>query len=266
MYIKVVQSLDKYISEIKKINKKSVNKNIKLWFRGHSMNESFKLMPSLYRDPYLSNSANNEIIFLNTFKARAIPYLDKSPKAEPEWMFLMQHYRMPTRLLDWSEDAFVALLFALKDHDESKGENAVVWILNPYELNKEYIWSNNLLENVIPNITDDREPFKQIYKMYSDRTEAGSGKLLKYPIAILPQQSNKRIIAQKGVFTLFPPVEIKSLEDTEKAENFLCKIEIENSKVIEIKKDLNSLGISEVSLFPELDYIAKNILQEYISR
>jgi len=266
MYIKEVKSLDKYISEIKKINNKPINKNIKLWFRGHSMNESFKLMPSLYREPYLINSADNETIFLNIFKARAIPYLDKAPKQEPEWMFLMQHYRMPTRLLDWSEDAFVALLFAVKDHDVSKNENAVVWILNPYELNKKYIWNSDLLKNVIPNITDDKEPFKQIYKMYSDRAEAGSGKLLKHPIAILPQQSNKRIIAQKGVFTLFPPVEIKPLEETENAEEFLYKIEIENSKVLEIKKELNSLGISEVSLFPELDFIAKDILQKYLNR
>lgn len=266
MHVARVQSLDKYIKEIKKINKLRANKDIKLWFRGHSMNESFKLMPSLYRDPYLSNSDKNETIFLNIFKARSIPYLEKPPKAEPEWMFLMQHYRMPTRLLDWSEDAFVALLFALKDHDESKGEDAVVWVLNPYELNKEYIWSNDLLNSVIPNITDDKEPFKQIFKMYSDRSDAGSGKLLKYPIAILPQQSNKRIIAQKGVFTLFPPVEIKSLEETEKSSQFLSKIEIDKSKVKEIKKDLNYLGISEVSLFPELDFIAKDILQEYIDK
>lgn len=264
---RVIKTLEKYICEIKKINKMSVNKNMKLWFRGHSMNNSYKLMPSLYRNPYLGKSAYYETVFLNTFKARSLPYLNKIPNGEAEWMFLMQHYRMPTRLLDWSEDAFVALLFALKDHDENKSENAVVWVLNPYELNKRYSWSNNkLLENVIPNITDEKEPFRQIYKAYSDIAGEGLGVSLKYPIAILPERSNKRIIAQRGVFTLFPPIEKKELEETVGCEAFLNKIEIENDKVREIKKNLNLIGISEVSLFPELDTITKAILEAYGNR
>lgn len=259
-----IKSLDEYIKGVKWINKLANNKSSKLWFRGHSMNETYKLQPSLYRDSYSTNAQDNEVIFSNIFKARAIPYLKDVPTSEQEWMFLMQHYCMPTRLLDWSEDAFVALLFALKDHDESKGEDAVVWVLNPYNLNREYIWADNILEKVIPNITDDKEPFKQIWKTYSDWKDNGTGKLLKYPIAILPPKGNERLIAQKGVFTLFQPTIQNSLETTEKASEFLSKIIVQKDKVKSIKEELYALGISEVSLFPELDYIAKDILASYI--
>ena len=49
--------------------------------------------------------------------------------------FLKQHYGVKTRLLDWTENAFIALFSALSDESEkAKGENAMVWILSPIEL------------------------------------------------------------------------------------------------------------------------------------
>ena len=46
-----------------------------------------------------------------------------------QWLFLARHAGLPTRLLDWSEGALIALHFALKD------PNPVVWMLNPLDLN-----------------------------------------------------------------------------------------------------------------------------------
>ncbi len=55
-----------------------------------------------------------------------------------EWISLAQHYRVPTRLLDWSENPLVALYFAVEVDEDSNGAqvDGRVWALNPLQLNQ----------------------------------------------------------------------------------------------------------------------------------
>ena len=46
---------------------------------------------------------------------------------------LMQHHRVPTRLLDWSESPLAGLFFAV---EEEPGADGALWCLLPTELNK----------------------------------------------------------------------------------------------------------------------------------
>ena len=100
-----------------------------IWYRGQN-NIDWKLVPSFLRlkdsgelaekslfDIFVQNSStliNNQI---NTF----------------DWMFIMQHYGIPTRLLDWTENPLVALYFAVETHSQ---EDGALWILKPKMLNK----------------------------------------------------------------------------------------------------------------------------------
>src|ERR1700747_1282643 len=115
-YSKSPKSVGEFIQIINEINGKWTqegNEKIYPWFRGHCINEHL-LVPGAYRT---INAKKNQDSYRQDFQKKAFPFLNEAyglPKDDWEWYFLMQHYGLPTRLLDWSEGSLIALYFAIK--------------------------------------------------------------------------------------------------------------------------------------------------------
>ncbi|MFY9557082.1 MAG: FRG domain-containing protein, partial [Blastocatellia bacterium] len=99
------------------------------WFRGQAK-ASWSLIPGLYRG-WIHSFYERELV--RDFRLRSKSYLDQQPLNDLEWLFVMQHYGMPTRLLDWTESHLFALYFAVS-HRAASGD-AAVWILDPWSVN-----------------------------------------------------------------------------------------------------------------------------------
>lgn len=231
------------------------------WFRGAG-NSSHTLVPSLYRHPKIKTP--DELLALESqlltrFRERAQPMVGKQlPQDKLEMLFLMQHHGMPTRLLDWSENAFIALFFALStvERDESGDPtgSACVWLLRPISWNK----------TVQAHITYSGEPFSvgdsrltHGYVEIGDRTQ-----LMDKPIAVYGVHNSPRIVSQRGVFTMFgrSPLPLEDhFSDGDFPENSLIKIEVRKSYQDDMLKQLMSLGIMDSTVYPDLDGLAREI-------
>lgn len=263
---KIVVSLEDYISLIERLSAKTPGP---LWYRGCGM-DKHELTPSLYRhkgSKTIEDFMQIEKQLIARFKQRSIPFHSRSltDTDQWEWLFLMQHYGVPTRLLDWSESPLIALFFAvtLTRHKLSlRGlpvfeRDAAIWVLDPGQWNKHAVDLRSFKGAVIT--TDD--PNATAYRPVGDVNTMKS-----FPIAIYGAHNSQRIVAQRGVFVCYGK-DTRSMEKAFTKENFtagcLRKLIVKKERLPHMHDALRRHGITDSVVFPDLDGLAREIKRDY---
>lgn len=241
--------------------------NCQLWYRGH-VQESFDLLPTITREKGgLQLNPLFETAFLSKFKSAAIAYVEKLPKfplnddvnAYWNWLFILRHYGLPARILDWSRDALTGLFFATNPEDPclTPGVNAAVWLLNPVRLNESFSFHSFLKPGYIPSV--EEPSFNLFFGPESDILNT-----LK-PAAAIGPLNTTRIVAQRGTFTVFPRVKtLLALNKFEDSDKYLTKIMIDCNSIDKIQTQLRHYGITRLALYPDMESIASEVFQEVI--
>lgn len=216
-----------------------------VWYRGQA-NLDWKLIPSYLR---LTNPPP-EFTLLKRFKQSASLLLNREPHDSFDWLFLMQHHGVPTRLLDWSESPLAGLYFAVENYLNYPNIDAAVWSLRPSELNKcANIFADE--DHFIPSFEED------VLQSYSIERLSQERRVKQLPLATIATRNNPRIQAQLGVFTIHH-LDERPIEDIGD-KSHVIKYVIPADHRATMLEQLRLLGISKFSMFPELSSIGENI-------
>jgi hypothetical protein len=200
------------------------------------------------------NHQTNEVAMITRFMQDAQSFLADAPSEKWEWLFLAQHHGVPTRLLDWSENALVALYFACERPIVPEGMDPAdgdVWILLPTTLNHATNVWNGLHPEDLPmfGITES-------LNSYHPFTLAVAQQHL-LPVAALATRQFRRITAQWGTFTIADRSDrLDALPD---AKDFLRRIRIPSVAKETIHSELSYLGIEERVVYPDLHRLGAKV-------
>jgi len=213
------------------------------WFRGQR-NARWDLEPSIKRH----GGAEAERALFKRFKQNAFSHVVSRPITEWEWLFVMQHNGLPTRLLDWTESALIGLYFAIDGEDPQDAEApAALWAMDPIGLNRASRWASEHSAD-IPGFDDDEDLNAYL------PSRVGRGKLGLEPIAAIASRNNARIQVQQGVFTIHHQ-ELEALNAGNRLEH-IWRYLIPANVISELRNDLKMLNLTRLSLFPELPNVA----------
>ena len=230
--------------------------NARPWFRGQA-DSGEPLLPSVLRSEF------DQVRMMLTFCNRASAFAKTPSNTElAEWLFLAQHYGLPTRLLDWTESPLLACLFALEETlygrapKRYKSPDMGVWLLHPIELNA---LSANLRD--FPN-TYSQSPVLENFK-FAFGTAGETSPPTELPVAIQTRLLDIRMAGQQSCFT----VHGHNRRDFERLfahsqfamAGYFRKYLIPRARAAKLLSELDRLGVSFSTVYPDLHGLATQL-------
>ena len=177
-------------------------------------------------------------------------------------MLLARHHGLPSRLLDWTENALIGLFFACNGHDlDYSGRRGVLWCLSPWSLND--LASNGTRRSDFPPmLTDEAPPSPDDEFLDNYKTSTVSRATAQIPpAAAMSIRTSKRIQSQKGVFTIHHAsgTAIDNWGDG----SHLWRYIIPSRNKSSIRRELRIAGITPLTLFPDLDNVSKEAMRGF---
>ncbi|MCE5339795.1 MAG: FRG domain-containing protein [Planctomycetaceae bacterium] len=180
------------------------------------------------------------------------------------WWQLMQHYRAPTRLLDWTSSPYVAAYFAVIEHLERDG---FIWVMNysclekavDAEIKKERCSTTESDTWYVRNLPQSINFIRAIDKNHSNPRAVVQQAELTYTINVF---SDHGLIIQSLLDNNINSTWENKSSDVPLVERKYFKIVIPKESKRDYLARLHTANISASSLFPGLDGVGAAIKEE----
>jgi len=260
-------------------NQEEIEKR-EIFYRGHSDKGGYKLEPSLFRKDkegnylYLNKEhiLYRELIVLNSADFALDEYtLDK--------LVRMQHYSLPTRLLDITSNPLISLYFACISKVEEDGEVIFFSVLRDqvkyFDSDTVSCLSNlsRLPKTEKDNIDFDLQkeefnsqtPITRLIHLIREEKSFFESKIipndLRKVICVKSKKSNDRISSQSGAFLLFGIDSV--LDERGTSDIIITRVTVGKKSKASILRELDLLNINESTVFPYIENSAKYVGQKY---
>ncbi|MEL7941689.1 FRG domain-containing protein [Pseudomonas delhiensis] len=250
-----------------------------VFYRGHSNGKKYRLEPSIFRKDERGNFIHRDVedrMYRELLVSNSVDFggdiytLDR--------LVRMQHYSLPTRLLDITSNPLIGLYFACKSNLGQDGEVIVLsmdrnqikyfdsdtasCIANLTRVSKE---SKGLIDFGSNDVRkfNKQKPIKQLLHFIKEEKPFFEGRLdprhLRSVICVKGKHTNSRIAFQSGAFLLFG--DEATLDEGGTPEIAVNRIAVTNKK--KVLQELDQLSINESTVFPYIENSAKYIAQKF---
>jgi hypothetical protein len=201
--------------------------------------------------------------------------------------FLMQHHQAPTRLLDWSDGALIALHFALRNKPQGNDSptNETQCLYQDTTAARVYVLEPDRLKEQLETLPE-RKITKQNWKTYVEKhpvykydeeewedvyLPGDYENLRELPIPVMPlvldlPHITRRVAAQRSRFLVFGTDPTWLSKEFKKSDAVVREIVIESSSAQKIRLELRDSGITESVIYPDLDGLGRELRQLWEDR
>ncbi len=262
----IINSVSTYVNMVDKMQKDIIKQeessfiNNFLLFRGQG--NDYSLLPSIARDSNNNNLIFKEKTIIDSMQ-RLKPNIFKKEYSAIDTLALLQHYGIPTRLLDVTENALIALYFACEDEDIKN--DGIIYIFKDNELSLE---DSQIIEKLaesyqLPYVERNISSF---LRCDSRETESIKNLCSNY-IIVRSSIKSQRQYNQAGCFILFPNKITENndfgLKIDKTPGKIYKKIKVDKNSKKSILETLSLLGITKSFIYPDrIDYVGTDMLKK----